>query len=140
MSNLRYVKTHNMDWGEHTQSLSNMTTVSAAVRLIPRPPALVLRRKRKTSGSEENFFICTEQITHVSLWLIHLLQEQCIYWQLTESNTCTAYILLSVCVSHAPIQSTVLISTEITVVHQDVQNRCHLAENQDLRKPPGAQK
>lgn len=40
-----------------TQSLSKIMTVSAAVRLIPSPPALVLRRKMKTSGSLENLAI-----------------------------------------------------------------------------------
>lgn len=40
-----------------TQSLSKMMTVSAAVRLIPSPPALVLNRKRNTSGSSENLAI-----------------------------------------------------------------------------------
>ena len=34
-----------------TQSLSKMITVSAAVRLIPRPPARVLKRNKNTSGS-----------------------------------------------------------------------------------------
>lgn len=42
-------------WG--FQSLSKMTTVSAACRLRPRPPALVLRRKMKYwEPSSLNFF------------------------------------------------------------------------------------
>ena len=40
-----------------TQSLSKMMTVSAEVRLMPRPPALVLSRNKKTSGSEANLVI-----------------------------------------------------------------------------------
>lgn len=44
-----------------TQSLSKMMTVSAAVRLMPRPPALVLSRNRNTSGSLEKFVICKEK-------------------------------------------------------------------------------
>jgi hypothetical protein len=30
--------------------------------LMPRPPALVLSRKRNTSGSDENFVICKENM------------------------------------------------------------------------------
>lgn len=41
-----------------TQSLSKMMTVSAAVRLMPSPPALVLSRNRNTCGSLENLVIC----------------------------------------------------------------------------------
>lgn len=48
-------------WPALTQSLSKMITVSAAVRLIPSPPALVLNRNRNTWGSLENFVICKEK-------------------------------------------------------------------------------
>lgn len=34
-----------------------MITVSAVVKLMPRPPALVLTKNRKTSGSVLNWFI-----------------------------------------------------------------------------------
>ena len=43
--------------GNLTQSLSKMTTVSAAVKLTPRPPALVLTRKTNISGSLLNLSI-----------------------------------------------------------------------------------
>ena len=45
--------------GNLTQSLSKMTTVSAAVKLTPRPPALVLTRKTNISGS----------LLNLSIWL-----------------------------------------------------------------------
>lgn len=48
-----------------TQSESYMMTVSAAVKLIPSPPALVLSRKTHTSGSSWNSLICGEQLQHV---------------------------------------------------------------------------
>lgn len=44
--------------GIHTQSLSYMMTVSAEVRLMPRPPARVLKIKTNLSFSSLNALIC----------------------------------------------------------------------------------
>lgn len=59
MDSMRYVQeTAAVDLSSApTQSLSKMMTVSAAVRLIPSPPARVLNRKMNTSGSLENLAI-----------------------------------------------------------------------------------
>ena len=54
-----------------------MMTVSAAQRFMPRPPALVLRRNRKQSGSELNSCICqnTKKVTDITSITYKVLQK-----------------------------------------------------------------
>ena len=59
--------------GTHTQSLSYIMTVSAAVRFIPSPPALVLSRNRNVSSFCWKSCICEGKICYWKLIvLIHL--------------------------------------------------------------------
>lgn len=55
-------------------------TVSAAVRLIPRPPALVLSRNRNTSGSLENLVIWGRR---GGVWWHSILDMIICYYMLT---------------------------------------------------------
>lgn len=123
-----------------TQSLSKMMTVSAAVRLMPRPPALVLSRKTNTSGSLENFLIYRRRrarsgsasATSESSGCMHEANEVVSGQPVPCLPVPDTHVLLPVSVGHAAIQSAVLEASQVAVIHQEVQDGRHLAEDENL--------